>query len=80
MKITNLEIAEFASIFCRVEEEEAAAWLAVKRPDEYKEIDAKRLSEILEEIDCELYDSNNPFLGLTEEEAEELEELEEDYD
>lgn len=77
MKITNLEIAELASIFCRVEEEEAAAWLAVKRPDEYKEIDAKRLSEILEEIDCELYDSNNPFLGLTEEEAEELEELEE---
>lgn len=70
------EKTEFASIFCRVEEGEAAAWLAVKRPDEYKEIDAKRLSEILEELDCELYDSNNPFLGLTEEEAEEMEEME----
>ena len=73
MKITNLEIAEFASIFCAVEEEKAAAWLAVKGPDEYEERDAKRLAEILEEVECELYDSGNPFLGLTEEESEELE-------
>ena len=33
------------------------------------------------DMDNEIFDLNNPFLGLTEEEAEELEELEEeDYD
>lgn len=80
MKISNLEIAELALAACGIEIEDSLEWLSKNRPDEYKEIDGFEIGNMLVDMDNEIFDSNNPFLGLTEEEAEELEELEEDYD
>lgn len=80
MKISNLEIAELALTAYGIEIEDSLEWLSKNRPDEYKEIDGFEIGNMLVDMDNEIFDSNNPFLGLTEEEAEELEELEEDYD
>lgn len=80
MKITNVEIAEMASAACGIAIEDSLEWLSKNRPDEYKEIDGFEIGNMLVDMDNEIFDLNNPFLGLTEEETEELEELEEDYD
>lgn len=74
MKISNLEIAQLALAACGIEKEDSLEWLSKNRPDEYKEIDGFEIGNMLVDMENEIFDFNNPFLGLTEEEAEELEE------
>lgn len=78
MRITNLEIACLASSACGIAIEDSLEWLTKNRENEAEEIDGFELGDMLVIMDNEIFDLNNPFLDLSEEEAEELKEL--DYD
>lgn len=77
MIISNLEIARMAVTAFGIDLEDSLEWLSKNRPDEIGEISGYEIGNILTKMDDEIFDHHNPYLGLSEEEIEELEEMEE---
>lgn len=77
MIISNLEIARMAVTAFGIDLEDSLEWLSRNRPDEIGEISGYEIGNILTKMDDEIFDHHNPYLGLSEEEIEELEEMEE---
>ena len=78
MIITNLEIARIAVTALGIDLEDSLEWLSKNRPDAVAEISGYEIGNLLTKMDDEIFDHNNPYLGLSEEEIEELEEMEEE--
>lgn len=76
MIITNLEIARIAVTAFGIDLEDSLEWLSKNRPDEMTEISGYEIGNFLIKMDDEIFDHNNPYLGLSEKEIEELEEME----
>lgn len=76
MRITNLEIARIAVTAFGIDLEDSLEWLSRNRPDGTEEISGYEIGNILTKMDDEIFDHNNPYLGLSEEEIEEMEEME----
>lgn len=76
MRITNLEIARIAVTALGIDLEDSLGWLSKNRVDEMEEISGYKIGNILTKMDDEIFDYNNPYLGLSEEEIEEMEEME----
>lgn len=73
MIITNLEIARIAVTALGIDLEDSLEWLSKNRPDAVAEISGYEIGNLLTKMDDEIFDHNNPYLGLSEEEIEELE-------
>ena len=73
MKITNLEIARIAVTALGIGLEDSLEWLSKNRVDETQEISGYEIGNILTKMDDEIFDHHNPYLGLSEEEIEEME-------
>ena len=78
MRITNLEIARIAVTALGIDLEDSLEWLSKNRVDTTEEISGYEIGNLLVKMDDEIFDHNNPYLGLSEEEIEELEEMEEE--
>lgn len=78
MIISNLEIARMAVTAFGIDLEDSLEWLSKNRPDEMAEISGYEIGNFLIKMDDEIFDHNNPYLGLSEKEIEELEEMEEE--
>lgn len=76
MIISNLEIARMAVTAFGIGLEDSLEWLSKNRVDEMQEISGYEIGNILTKMDDEIFDHNNPYLGLSEKEIEELEEME----
>lgn len=72
MRITNLEIARIAVTALGIDLEDSLEWLSRNRVDE-TEVSGYEIGNLLVKMDDEIFDHNNPYLGLSEEEIEELE-------
>lgn len=77
MTISNLEIARIAVTALGIDLEDSLEWLSRNRVDETEEISGYEIGSLLVKMDDEIFDHNNPYLGLSEKEIEELEEMEE---
>lgn len=73
MIISNLEIARMAVTAFGIDLEDSPEWLSRNRPDEMAEISGYEIGNFLIRMDDEIFDHNNPYLGLSEEEIEEME-------
>ena len=73
MIISNLEIARMAVTAFGIDLEDSLEWLSRNRPDEMAEISGYEIGNFLIRMDDEIFDHNNPYLGLSEEEIEEME-------
>lgn len=73
MRITNLEIARIAVTALGIDLEDSLEWLSRHRVDETEEISGYEIGSLLVKMDDEIFDHNNPYLGLSEEEIEEME-------
>lgn len=76
MIISNLEIARMAVTAFGIDLEDSLEWLSKNRPDEITEVSGYEIGNLLIKMDDEIFDHNNPYLGLSEKEIEELEEME----
>lgn len=76
MIITNLEIARIAVTALGIDLEDSLEWLSKNRVDTTEEISGYEIGNLLVKMDDEIFDHNNPYLGLSEKEIEELEEME----
>lgn len=76
MIITNLEIGRIAVTAFGIDLEDSLEWLSKNRADEITEISGYEIGNLLIKMDDEIFDYNNPYLGLSEKEIEELEEME----
>lgn len=76
MRITNLEIARIAVTAFGIDLEDSLEWLSKNRVDEMAEISGYEIGNFLIKMDDEIFDHNNPYLGLSEEEIEEMEGME----
>ena len=76
MIITNLEIARIAVTALGIDLEDSLEWLSKNRVDATEEISGYEVGNLLVKMDDEIFDHNNPYLGLSEKEIEELEEME----
>lgn len=76
MIITNLEIGRIAVTALGIDLEDSLEWLSKNRPDEMAEISGYEIGNFLIKMDDEIFDHNNPYLGLSEEEIEEMEGME----
>lgn len=76
MRITNLEIARIAVTALGIDLEDSLEWLSKNRPDVTGETSGYEIGNLLVKMDDEIFDHNNPYLGLSEKEIEELEEME----
>lgn len=73
MIITNLEIGRIAVTALGIDLEDSLGWLLKNRVDETEEISGYEIGNLLVKMDDEIFDHNNPYLGLSEEEIEEME-------
>lgn len=73
MRITNLEIARIAVTALGIDLEDSLEWLSRNRVDGTEEISGYEIGNLLVKMDDEIFDHNNPYLGLSEEEIEEME-------
>lgn len=73
MIITNLEIARIAVTALGIDLEDSLEWLSRHRVDGTQEISGYEIGNLLVKMDDEIFDHNNPYLGLSEEEIEEME-------
>ena len=73
MEITNLEIARIAVTALGIDLEDSLEWLSKNRAEEIKEISGYEIGNLLIKMDDEIFDHHNPYLGLSEEEIEEME-------
>lgn len=76
MIITNLEIGRIAVTALGIDLEDSLEWLSKNRPDEMAEISGYEIGNFLIKMDDEIFDHNNPYLGLSEEEMEGMEGME----
>lgn len=76
MIITNLEIGRIAVTALGIDLEDSLGWLSKNRPDERAEVSGYEIGNLLIKMGDEIFDHNNPYLGLSEKEIEELEEME----
>lgn len=74
MIITNLEIGRIAVTAFGIDLEDSLEWLSKNRADEITEISGYEIGNLLIKMDDEIFDHNNPYLGLSEKEIEEMEE------
>lgn len=73
MRITNLEIARIAVTALGIDLEDSLEWLSRHRVDATEEISGYEIGNLLVKMDDEIFDHNNPYLGLSELEIEEME-------
>lgn len=73
MIISNLEIARMAVTALGIDLEDSLEWLSKNRVDATEEISGYEVGNLLVKMDDEIFDHNNPYLGLSEEEIEEME-------
>lgn len=68
MKITNLEIAQMAASAFGIELQNSLEWLSKYRLNETEEVDGYQIGDMLVLMDNEIFDLENPYLDLGEEE------------